>query len=293
MAVGRQDHLGAARLVGADLVRVRSRAWSARSTRAPARSGRSTPASRSTTRSRSTRPAACTSSPTTRCTASTPAPGGAPAVTWREAYAEHRRAQARPDRARLGHHADADGPRLRRDHRQRRPDGRGRLQAREDGHRRAAGLRAAGVRAGRGRHRQLADRRRPLDGRREQLRLQRPDRDRAGRDDHARASSASTSRHGGRLPDGLAQRRERAVGGAEAVARDRARLHVHEARRPERQRRLVLHGDRLPHGRRPSTSGSPAPGSASTTTTRRSRSAPTAPPTWARSAGSCCCAIAA
>ena len=34
---------------------------------------------------------------------------GAPAVTWRETYAEHRRQEARPDRGRLGHDADADG----------------------------------------------------------------------------------------------------------------------------------------------------------------------------------------
>jgi hypothetical protein len=62
--------------------------------------------------------------------------------TWRRsgsqlerALRQHRRDQARSDRGRLGHHADADGRRLRRDHGQRGPDeGRG-LPARARRHR--------------------------------------------------------------------------------------------------------------------------------------------------------------
>ena len=127
----RQALLGAARLVGPAVVRLAAGSRRARSTRARARSGRSTSASRSRTPSRWTRPAACTSSPTRRCTGSTPAAGGAPAVTWREAYPNtgvHKPGQVEP---RVRHHADADRLRVRRDHRQRRPDERRGLQARQ------------------------------------------------------------------------------------------------------------------------------------------------------------------
>ena len=102
-------------------------AWSARSTRQRRRSARSASASRSATRSRSTRPAACSSSPTAPCTGSTRR-AGAPARDLARAVREHRRQEARPDRDGLGHDADAHGLGLRRDHRQRRPDGRRRLQ---------------------------------------------------------------------------------------------------------------------------------------------------------------------
>ena len=51
------------------------------------------------------------------------------------ALSEHRRGQARPDGEGLGDDADVDGARLRVDHRQRRPDERRRLPAREVGDR--------------------------------------------------------------------------------------------------------------------------------------------------------------
>ena len=84
--------------------------------------------------------------------------------------------QAEPGRRRLGHDADDHARRLRRDHRQRRSDERRRLPHRRrtcDGPE-AHGLRGAGLREGRERDRELADRRRPLAGRREQLRLPGP-----------------------------------------------------------------------------------------------------------------------
>ena len=60
-------------------------------------------ARRSATRSRSTRPAASTSSPTRRCTASTPARAARRGHLARDVR-EHRHREAGPDRGRLGHH---------------------------------------------------------------------------------------------------------------------------------------------------------------------------------------------
>ena len=90
-----------------------------------------------------------------------------------------------------------------------------------------ADLPAAGLREGRERHRPVADRHRPLARGREQLRLLRPARDPGRQDDLARAR-ARRPRRRRRLPHGLALGRARAVGGAEAVGPQRARLHVHQ-----------------------------------------------------------------
>ena len=82
--------------------------------------------------------------------------------------------QARPGRRRHRDHPDRDDRRLRGDRRQRRPENvvvyrtAKKLNGKE-----AQGLRGAGLQEGRQRHRELADRHRPLDHRREQLRLHR------------------------------------------------------------------------------------------------------------------------
>ena len=149
-------------------------------------------ARRSATRSRSTRRAASSSSPTERCTAST-RPRRRAAVTWRAPYANTGTKKPGQTEAGSGTTPTLMGSRVRGDHRQRRPDGRRRAAARKDGHRDAARLHASGLRPGARVDRPVADRHRPLDGRREQLRIQRPDRDRARARPPPRASSASTS----------------------------------------------------------------------------------------------------
>ena len=91
------------------------------------------------------------------------------------ALRELRHRQAGPGRRRLGHHADDHEGRLRGDHRQRGPDERGRLPQGQAAARKAAGgLRGAGVRARCERHGELADHRRSLALRGEQLRLPGP-----------------------------------------------------------------------------------------------------------------------
>ena len=125
----------------------------------------------------------------------------------------------------------------------------------------------------------------PLARGREQLRLQRAGRDAAGQD-HLAGARARRPRRGRRLPLGLALGRARAVRGAEALGRQRARLHLHEgpaAAGPERGR-VVPDGARLRDRAARSTSGSEGRALATTTTTHRSPSAPTAPPTSACSA---------
>ena len=177
-------------------------------------------------------------------------------------------------------------PRPRRDHRQRRPDERRGLPPRHERHGPRAGLRAARVREGRERDRQLADRRRARDRGREQLRLHRPDRHAGRQDDHARPGARRPRRRRHRLPLGLALAGDRADRRAQALGRQRARLHVHQGRRATtRPGRLVPDRAGLPHRQDRSSSASAARASATTTTTRRSRSAPTAPPTSACSAG--------
>ena len=89
--------------------------------------------------------------------------------------------QARPGRRRHRHNACVAAGRLRRHHRQRRPDGCRGLSHAHAPTRRAAGVRDSGVRQGRERHRELAHRRRTVAGRREQLRLQRSEATSGGR----------------------------------------------------------------------------------------------------------------
>ena len=98
---------------------------------------------------------------------------------------------------------------------------------------------------GRGLDRSVADRRPALDRRREQLRLHRSGLDAERRDHDARARAGRHRSRRARLPDRLAQRRARAVGRPEAVARLGARLHVHEAAARRHRRRLVPDRDRL------------------------------------------------
>ena len=155
----RRADLGASRLARADLVRQQEGRRRDRRAGERRRCAASTPASRSATRSRSTRPAASTSSPTRRMYRFDARDGQA----GRDLAAhvpEHRRRQAGPDRGGLRDHADADRPPLRGDHRQRRPDARRRLRAQAAGATGARrGLQPAGVREGRQRHRPVADRR--------------------------------------------------------------------------------------------------------------------------------------
>ena len=105
-----------------------------------------------------------------------------------------RRREARPGRRRLGHHADDHERRLRRDHRQRGPDERGRVPQGREAEARAApgGVPGAGVRAGSERHRELAHHERSLAVRGEQLRLPGPVRAELRRTDHSRASPGWT-----------------------------------------------------------------------------------------------------
>ncbi len=63
-----------------------------------------------------------------------------------------------------------------------------------------------------------------------------------------RPGASRHQRHRHRLPHRLAQRRARALGRPEAVALQRPGLHIYEATECRRNRRLVLHRDRLPHG---------------------------------------------
>ena len=211
-------------------------------------------ASRSATRSRSTRPAACTSSPTTRCTGWTPRPTARRRHLAR-ALREHRREEARPDRDGLGHHAHPDGPRLRGDHRQRRPDERGGLQAGQARARTRESCAQPVFAQGRQRHRQLADRHR---ARRWWWRTTTAT---AGR----RPSRAAPRRPGWQRVDIEPATRAaasawnsgetRSVGRAQALARERAGLHLHQGRRRRTARGPVVPDRaRLPHrARRPSS----------------------------------------
>ena len=150
------------------------------------------------------------------------------------------RAEAGAVERRFGHHADADGRRPGRHHRQRGPDERARLPARLG----RADLPAAGLREGRERDRPVADRHRPLARGREQLRLLGPARD-PGRQDDLTGARARRPRRRRRLPHGLALGGARAVGGAEAVGPQRPRLHVHQGPAALERRRLVPHRARL------------------------------------------------
>ena len=218
------------------------------------------------------------------------APAGAPSVTWREAYANI--GIKKPGQTQAGSGTtptlmgtqyvaitdNADPMNVVVYRRARRGD------------RRAAGLHAAGLRPGRRRHRPVADRHRPLDRRREQLRLQRADRDEQGAtttpglervDINDSGTGCRTVWHSDELAPSVVP---------EAVAGERPRLHVHEAAGRRRHRRLVLHGDRLPHRQ----DRLQATGRDRARLQQQLRaghaSAPTGPPTWACSAGSCCSA---
>ena len=154
----------------------------------------------------------------------------------------------------------------------------------------APGLHAAGVRAGRGRDRQLADRGRPLADRREQLRVQRGRRRRRRAPRPRPGSSAWTSPTAAALQDACGEAtRSRPRSCRSCRSRPGSSTRT-RSRRPSGNDAVVLHRDRLPQrADRLQAAGGHRP-RASTTTMRRSRSAPTAPPTWARWAGSCCCA---
>ena len=234
---------------GPDLVRVRG--GRGRHGRPGQRRGaaRSTSARRSATRSRSTRRAACSSSPTARMYRFDATAAGAPAVTWREPYANTGVKKPGQTEAGSGTTPTLMGSQY---------------VAITDN---ADPMDVVVYRRGEGRstERRLVctqpvfeqgagDTDQSLIGAGRSLVVENNygysglDRDRAGR--HAprpgiERVDIDEQRH--RLPQGLAQRRARAVGRAEAVARDRARLHLHEAADERRHRRLVLHGDRLPH----------------------------------------------
>ena len=127
---------------------------------------------------------------------------GAPSVLWRAAVPERGPAQDGAVRRRLGNNADHPARRARRDHRQRRPDGRRGLPDR----RRHRGLPGPGLLGGRQRHRQLAHRRRPDARRRQQLRLRGP-----ARRAHAAPHGARARPHRRRCrPQRLPPRVERA-----------------------------------------------------------------------------------
>ena len=221
----------AARLVGPDLVRVARGASSARrpdERRGAGRSTRSEPIGNSFAVDETGGVYIVTDEALYRFDA---AADGAPQVDLARGLREHRVEKPGQTRDGLGHDADADGPRLRRDHRQRRPDERRGLPARE-----------------------------PVDGRRGWSARSRCSRKGASATDKsligtaARSSSRTTTatrarRHeqGGRTTPGVERvdidadgkgchtvwhsRRDRAVRRAEALAGERARLHVHEARR--------------------------------------------------------------
>src|SRR5918995_1117846 len=157
---------------------------------------------------------------------------------------------------RLGHHAHDHARRLRRDHRQRRPDERGRVPKGRAAEARAAarGLRRARVRPGRERHRELAHDQPPLAVRGEQLRLPGPVRAEHGRDHHAGVRARGREAARPWLPQGLDQHdRAGADRRAEAVHGNRPDLHLHarpggRSARP-RPPALVLDCDQRAHRR--------------------------------------------
>ena len=145
--------------------------------------------------------------------------------------------------------------------------------------------RAAGLREGRERHRPVADRHRPLAGGREQLRLLRPARDRRAARRPRRASSASTSTRGGGCHTAW-RSAERAPSVVPKLSARNGLVYTYtKDPQPDERRRLVPDRARLRAPARRSTSASAARGSATTTTTRRSRSARTGPPTSATLGG--------
>ena len=213
-----------------------------------------------------------------------PAPAARPRHLAR-AVPEHRRPQAGPDRARLRHDTDADGPGVRRDHRQRRPDERRRLQARRDSHRARWSARSRSSSRARAPP-TIADRRRcslivennygytgptaTTEGATTTPGLQRVDINEA-------ATGCRTVWRSTELAPSVVPKLSLATGlvytytkPADADGTDAWYFTALDFRTGAR-----------------STSAWPAPASASTTTTRPSRSARTAPPTWARSAASC------
>ena len=161
---------------------------------------------------------------------------------------EHRHQEARPDPGGVRNHPDADRQALRGDHRQRRPHGGSRLRPPAAGDRAPRGLPPARVREGRQRHRPVVDRRPALADRREQLRLHGPRVDHERRRHQPGGGAGRPRGRRARLPLRVEESRTSALGGAQAVAGRRARVHVHEAEAKRHDRRLVPDGARLRHG---------------------------------------------
>ena len=248
----RAHQLGAAGLPGPHLVRLeeerQGRDPQHEDAPDPRRSGS---ARTSRTRSPSTA-AGSTSSRASGCTASGPR-RGKPQVQWKVTLRQLRHREAGPGRRRLGHHADDHEGRLRRDHRQRRPDERGRLpQGREAEARAAAGgLPSAGVRPGRERHRELAASPTAARSSWRTTTATRTRSDRtAGRSPRPGFARVDVESRRPGLPQGLdehapsARRRS-----SRSCPRDRPDLHLHaRPRARSRSPALLLDGDQRTHG---------------------------------------------
>ena len=225
----RQDHLGAARLERPDLVRVARTGSSAWSTRRPARSGaRHGRADRQLVRGRRDGGVyIVTDKALYRFDA---APAARRTVTGASATRTRRSHKPGQTERGLGHDADADGRRPRRDHRQRRPDERRRLQARADVSGRG-GLRQPVFAKG------ASDTDKSLIGAGASIVVENnygysgPPSTEPGQDDDARARARRPRRRRGGCHKVWHSRRDRPIGRAEAVAGERPRLHVHQADR--------------------------------------------------------------
>ena len=144
----------------------------------------------------------------------------------------------------------------------------------------AHGLRAAGLREGRQRHRELAITAGPLADRREQLRLPGPVRPELGRGHRARASRASTSSRTARAASSSGRTRDvRAPTVVPKLSTKTGLIYAYTP--PDDPPAQGCYWTAIDFRTGKTVwSSSRARASASTTTTPGSRSAPTGPPTW-------------
>ena len=225
-----------------------------------------------------------TSSPTSGCTASRPA-GTARRTSLEGRLHELRDRQAGPGRRRLGHDADDHERRLRRDHRQRRPDERRRLPHRREARARASSASSAGcpvfAKGASATENSLLGAGRSLIVE-NNYGYQDPFGPNTGAVTSP-ASPASTSTRTAGAAGSVWTNHDvaRADRRAEALDQDRADLHLHQRPRTRAARRATTGRRSTSAPARPRGSSTRAPASTTTTTTPASRSARTAPPTWA------------